>query len=80
MKRRVAITVVALLALVASSVAQERPLKKVVFAVTTKDISVDLIYVNGSNNLESLKTADETWKVRLIEDDFQRLMFDTYVA
>ena len=36
----------------------------------------DLIYVNGSNNLENLKTPDDLWKVRLIEEDFHRLMFD----
>jgi len=31
----------------------------------------------GNNNLENLKTLDDTWKVRLIEEDFHRLMFDT---
>ena len=36
----------------------------------------DLIYVNGSNNLENLKGKDDPWSVRLIEDDFHRLMFD----
>ena len=36
----------------------------------------DLIYTNGDNNLENLKRDDETWKVRLIEEEFQRLMFD----
>ena len=36
----------------------------------------DLIYVNGDNNLENLRREDETWKVRLIEEDFKRLMFD----
>jgi len=35
-----------------------------------------LEYVNGDNNLENLRRDDETWKVRLIEEDFQRLMFD----
>ena len=30
----------------------------------------DLVYVNGDNNLENLKRPDETWKVRLIEEDF----------
>ena len=35
----------------------------------------DLIYVNGDNNLENLRVDPETWKVRLIEEDFQRLMF-----
>jgi adenine-specific DNA-methyltransferase len=36
----------------------------------------DLFYVNGDNHLESLRRADQTWKVRLIEEEFQRLMFD----
>lgn len=42
-----------------------------------KDMEFDLIYVNGDNNLENLRRADETWKVRLIEEEFQRLMFET---
>ena len=37
---------------------------------------IDLIYVNGSNNLETIKSPDDLWKVRLIEEDFHRLMFD----
>ena len=41
-----------------------------------KDTEFDLIYVNGDNNLENLRRDDETWKVRLIEEDFKRLMFD----
>ena len=36
----------------------------------------DLIYVNGDNNLENLRREDETLKVRLIEEDFKRFMFD----
>ena len=43
---------------------------------SAKDSEFDLIYVNGGNNLENLKTADDLWKVRLIEEDFHRLMFD----
>ena len=43
---------------------------------TTKDMEFAVIYVNGDNNLENLKRADETWKVRRIEDEFKRLMFD----
>ena len=35
-----------------------------------------LIYVNGDNHLENLRRDDETWKVRLIEEEFRRLMFD----
>ena len=43
---------------------------------SAKDSEFDLIYVNGGNNLENLKTPDDLWKVRLIEDDFHRLMFE----
>ena len=42
-----------------------------------RDMEFDLIYVNGDNNLENLRRPDETWKVRLIEEDFLRLMFDS---
>ena len=43
---------------------------------SSKDSEFDIIYVNGGNNLENLKTPDDKWKVRLIEDDFHRLMFE----
>jgi adenine-specific DNA-methyltransferase len=42
----------------------------------TKDQEFDVIYVNGDNNLENLRRPDQTWKVRLIEEEFRRLMFD----
>jgi adenine-specific DNA-methyltransferase len=42
----------------------------------TRDQEFDIIYVNGDNNLENLRKADQTWKVRLIEEEFQRRMFD----
>jgi adenine-specific DNA-methyltransferase len=42
----------------------------------TKEQEYDLIYVNGDNNLENLKRPDQTWKVRLIEEEFLRRMFD----
>lgn len=42
-----------------------------------QDSEFDIIYVNGDNNLENLRRPDETWKVRLIEEDFLRLMFET---
>jgi adenine-specific DNA-methyltransferase len=42
----------------------------------TKGQEFDLIYVNGDNNLENLKKPDQTWKVRLIEEEFLRRMFD----
>lgn len=44
---------------------------------SSKDSEFDLIYVNGDNNLENLKAPDDTWKVRLIEEDFFNLMFQT---
>ena len=44
---------------------------------SSKDSEFDLIYVNGDNNLENLKAPDDKWKVRLIEEDFHHLMFDT---
>ncbi len=44
---------------------------------SAKDSEFDLIYVNGGNNLENLKTPEDLWKVRLIEEDFHRLMFET---
>ena len=43
---------------------------------SAKDSELDLIYVNGGNNLENLKTPDDLWKVRLIEEDFHRRMFE----
>jgi len=43
---------------------------------SAKDSEFDLIYVNGGNNLENLKAPDDTWKVRLIEEVFLRLMFE----
>ena len=43
---------------------------------SAKDSEFDLIYINGGNNLENIKTPDDLWKVRLIEEDFHRLMFE----
>lgn len=43
---------------------------------SSKDSEFDTIYVNGTNNLENLKTPEDLWKVRLIEEDFMRLMFE----
>ena len=44
---------------------------------SVRDSEFDVIYVNGDNNLENMKRPNERWKVRLIEEDFHRLMFDT---
>lgn len=43
---------------------------------STRDLEYDVVYVNGDNNLENLRRPDQTWKVRLIEEEFHRLMFD----
>jgi adenine-specific DNA-methyltransferase len=45
-------------------------------AYSTRGTDFDLIYVNGGNNLPNVRRDDETWKVRLIEEDFHRLMFE----
>ncbi len=45
-----------------------------------RDMEFDLIYVNGDNHLENLRRPNETWKVRLIEEEFMRLMFDVQDA
>ena len=42
----------------------------------TREQVYDLFYINGDNNVENLRRPDQTWKVRLIEEEFQRLMFD----
>lgn len=43
---------------------------------STRDTEFDLVYVNGSSNLENLKNPDGSRKVRLLEEDFHRLMFE----
>ena len=42
-----------------------------------RDMEYDVIYVNGDNNIENLRKDEHTWKVRLIEEEFTRRMFDT---
>lgn len=42
----------------------------------TQDQEFDVIYVNGDNNLQNLRKEDQSWKVRLIEEEFHRLMWD----
>jgi adenine-specific DNA-methyltransferase len=44
--------------------------------VEIRDREYDVIYVNGSNNLPNLLQAGDRWKVRLIEEDFHRLMWE----
>lgn len=42
----------------------------------TLDFEFDLIFVNGDNNLENLRVAEDKWKVRLIEEEFKKRMFE----
>lgn len=42
----------------------------------TQDFEFDKIFVNGDNNLENLKVAEDKWKVSLIEEEFKKRMFD----
>jgi adenine-specific DNA-methyltransferase len=44
--------------------------------ISTRDFEFDLIYVNGSNNLPNLAQAEDTWKVRLIEEEFMKRMWE----
>jgi len=46
------------------------------FRKHAQDQEFDLLFVNGDNNLENLREGHQTWKVRLIEEEFGRLMFD----
>lgn len=44
--------------------------------INPREREYDVIYVNGDNNLENLCKADETWKVVLIEQEFNKRMFE----
>ncbi|WP_294066566.1 site-specific DNA-methyltransferase [Proteiniphilum sp. UBA1028] len=46
------------------------------YRISTRDFEYDTIYVNGSNNLPNLRKDDENWKVRLIEEEFHKRMWD----
>ncbi|MGB5072401.1 MAG: hypothetical protein WBO28_15745, partial [Flavobacteriales bacterium] len=45
-------------------------------AFSTKDNIFARIYVNGDNHLENIKSETEHWKVRLIEEEFMKRMFE----
>lgn len=42
----------------------------------TRDTEFDQIYVNGDNTLPNLRRDEEHWKVVLIEEEFQKRMFE----
>lgn len=45
-------------------------------AYSVRDSEFDIIYVNGDNNLENLRTEEDTWKLVLIEEEFNKQMFN----
>ena len=45
------------------------------YRINSQDNEFDIIYVNGDNNLENLRTDEENWKVKLTETEFKKQMF-----
>jgi adenine-specific DNA-methyltransferase len=46
------------------------------YRMNPADKEFDIIYVNGDNNIANLKTAEDSWKVRMIEPEFKSKMFE----
>lgn len=46
------------------------------YRLNPQDREYDVIYVNGDNNLENLRTDSESWKVQMIETEFNARMFE----
>lgn len=44
--------------------------------INPRDREFDVIYVNGDNNLENLRTGEESWKVQMTEIEFKNRMFE----
>ena len=44
--------------------------------INPQDREYDVIFVNGDNNLENLRTDKEVWKVVMTETEFKRRMFE----
>ena len=44
--------------------------------INPHDREFDVIYVNGDNNLENLRTGEEKWKVQMTETEFKKRMFE----
>jgi adenine-specific DNA-methyltransferase len=44
--------------------------------ISVLDGEFALIYINGDHHLENLRRDDQTWKVRLIDEEFPRLMWE----
>ena len=60
--------------LMASNAALDAYFEK--YRINPLDREYDIIYVNGDNNLENLRTSDESWKVVLTEQEFNKRMFE----
>lgn len=41
-----------------------------------QDRKYDIIFVNGDNNLENLRSSSESWKVQITETEFKNRMFE----
>lgn len=46
------------------------------YRINPVDREYDVIFVNGDSNLENLRTANESWKVQMIEVEFKKRMFE----
>lgn len=46
------------------------------YRINPAEREYDIIYVNGDNNLENLRTDDEQWKVVMIEKEFNDKMWE----
>lgn len=44
--------------------------------ISTTDFEYKKIYVNGDNNLQNIRTDEESWKVILIEEEMKKRMFE----
>ena len=46
------------------------------YRINPLEKSYDIIYVNGDNNLQNDRTEGESWKVKMIEIEFKKRMFE----
>ena len=44
--------------------------------INPQDREFDVIFINGDNNLENLRTGEESWKVQMTEIEFKKRMFE----
>lgn len=46
------------------------------YRINPRDREYDVIFVNGDNNLENMRLDDETWKVVMTEQEFNKRMWE----